>query len=69
MVLETAIELRKLGNSDLMLSPLGLGCWQFSNGKGMVGKFWPVLKREDVQIIVETSLQGGMNWFDTAEFA
>ncbi|QGR00331.1 aldo/keto reductase [Paenibacillus psychroresistens] len=50
-----------------MLSPLGLGCWQFSNGKGMVGKFWPVLPREDVLKIVQISLQGGINWFDTAE--
>lgn len=67
MKLESAIELRKLGNSDLMLSPLGLGCWQFSNGKGMVGKFWPALQKEDVHKIVQTSLQGGINWFDTAE--
>jgi aryl-alcohol dehydrogenase-like predicted oxidoreductase len=67
MVLETSIKLRKLGNSNLMLSPLGLGCWQFSNGKGMVGKFWPVLTREDVLKIVQISLQGGINWFDTAE--
>jgi aryl-alcohol dehydrogenase-like predicted oxidoreductase len=67
MILETAIELRKLGNSNLMLSPLGLGCWQFSNGKGMVGKFWPVLPREEVLKIVQISLQGGINWFDTAE--
>ncbi|MDR5001574.1 hypothetical protein [Brevibacillus parabrevis] len=26
--------LRQLGSSDLLLSPLGLGCWQFSNGNG-----------------------------------
>ncbi|NEU28041.1 aldo/keto reductase [Paenibacillus ottowii] len=60
-------QLRKLGNSDLMLSPLGLGCWQFSNGKGMIGKFWPVMCREDIQQIIKTSLEGGINWFDTAE--
>ncbi|UKS27161.1 aldo/keto reductase [Paenibacillus sp. HWE-109] len=59
--------LRKLGSSDLELSPLGLGCWQFSNGQGMVGKFWPVLGKEDVLRIVQTSLKGGINWFDTAE--
>ncbi|SDN66829.1 Predicted oxidoreductase [Paenibacillus sp. yr247] len=59
--------LRKLGSSELELSPLGLGCWQFSNGQGMVGKFWPVLKKEDVCSIVHTSLKGGINWFDTAE--
>jgi aryl-alcohol dehydrogenase-like predicted oxidoreductase len=67
MAMETTVELRKLGNSDLMLTPLGLGCWQFSNGKGMVGKFWPILQREDVNNIVRTSLEGGINWFDTAE--
>ncbi|MBE0336332.1 aldo/keto reductase [Paenibacillus sp. 23TSA30-6] len=62
-----SLQLRKLGNSDLKLSPLGLGCWQFSNGKGIVGKFWPVLRREDIRQIVQTSLEGGVNWFDTAE--
>ncbi|MGG4444607.1 aldo/keto reductase [Brevibacillus fortis] len=50
-----------------MLSPLGLGCWQFSNGHGMVGKFWPVIGPHDVVKIVQTSLLGGINWFDTAE--
>ncbi|MBY0086406.1 aldo/keto reductase [Brevibacillus brevis] len=50
-----------------MLSPLGLGCWQFSNGQGMVGKFWPVIGPDDVLKIVQTSLHGGINWFDTAE--
>ncbi|KRE99871.1 aldo/keto reductase [Paenibacillus sp. Soil766] len=59
--------LRQMGSSTLELSPLGLGCWQFSNGQGMVGKFWPVLKKEDVRSIVQTSLKGGINWFDTAE--
>lgn len=60
-------QLRKLGNSDLKLSPLGLGCWQFSNGKGLVGKFWPVLGPDDLRHIVRTCLEGGINWFDTAE--
>ncbi|MEC0231833.1 aldo/keto reductase [Paenibacillus alba] len=59
--------LRKMGSSDLALSPLGLGCWQFSNAQGMVGKFWPALGKDDVLRIVQTSLKGGINWFDTAE--
>lgn len=68
MALGTATApLRKLGNSDLMLSPLGLGCWQFSNGKGLVGKFWATLDSADVKEIVRISLEGGINWFDTAE--
>lgn len=59
--------LRKLGSTNLELSPLGLGCWQFSNGQGVVGKFWPVLGADDVLKIVKISLEGGINWFDTAE--
>lgn len=58
---------RPFGQTNLRLSPLGLGCWQFSNGKGLVGKFWPVLQGEAIHDIVKTSYEGGMNWFDTAE--
>jgi aryl-alcohol dehydrogenase-like predicted oxidoreductase len=58
---------RSLGHSALQVSPLGLGCWQFSKGSGMVGKFWPILSDEDITAIITTSLEGGINWFDTAE--
>lgn len=59
---------RKLGNSNLMLSPIGLGCWQFSGGKGIIGNYWPSLQKNEIFDIVQTSLEGGINWFDTAEF-
>ncbi|SHE34869.1 Predicted oxidoreductase [Seinonella peptonophila] len=58
---------RKLGSSELMLSPIGLGCWQFSKGKGMVGRFWPDLDAKEIESIVKASVDGGNNWFDTAE--
>ncbi|SFI74722.1 Predicted oxidoreductase [Paenibacillus sp. UNC496MF] len=58
---------RRMGASDLELSPLGLGCWQFSKGSGLVGKFWPALDDADIASIVRISLAGGINWFDTAE--
>ncbi|MDX8365275.1 aldo/keto reductase [Cytobacillus sp. IB215665] len=61
------IPLRKLGKSNLEISALGLGTWQFSKGNGMVGRFWPVLEKEEIQEIVKISLEGGINWFDTAE--
>ncbi|MFX4302414.1 aldo/keto reductase [Alicyclobacillus tolerans] len=61
------ISRRPLGNSDTFLSAIGLGCWQFSLGKGLVGKFWDVLDKERIQEIVDESLQNGINWFDTAE--
>ena len=61
------MKLRTLGSSDLQLSPIGLGCWQFSKGNGIIGKFWPALKDETVREIVQTSLDNGINWCDTAE--
>lgn len=33
----------------------------------MVGKFWPVVDDEEIHAIVKASLEGGINWFDTAE--
>ncbi len=58
---------RELGRTGIEISPLGLGCWQFSEGKGLVGGFWPALPPDVVQGIVHTSLAGGITWFDTAE--
>jgi aryl-alcohol dehydrogenase-like predicted oxidoreductase len=59
--------LRPLGSSDLLVSPIGLGCWQFSKGNGIIGKFWSVLEDTNIQEIVRASLDGGINWCDTAE--
>lgn len=59
--------LRRLGETELMVSALGLGTWQFSKGSGMVGKFWPEVDNQAVEEIVQISLEGGINWFDTAE--
>ena len=59
--------LRRLGKTDVELSSMGLGCWQFSEGFGLVGGFWPALPTGVVNEIVARSLTGGINWFDTAE--
>ncbi len=58
---------RSLGKSDLMITPIGLGCWQFSKQQNMAGKFWPTIENNTINSIVKTSLEGGINWFDTAE--
>lgn len=60
-------EVRNLGKSGLAVSPLGLGCWQFAQGKGLFGNTWGIVADEEIREIVRTSLEGGMNWFDTAE--
>lgn len=58
---------RRLGQSDIRISPIGLGCWQFSQGKGFAARLWPVLAQQTMTDIVSVSLQAGVNWFDTAE--
>ncbi len=59
--------LRRLGRTDIKVTPVGLGCWQFSGGQGMAGKFWEAIPQPVVDQVVEASLAGGINWFDTAE--
>jgi len=59
--------LRQLGRTGIMVTPIGLGCWQFSKQNNMAGKFWPTLEDDLIDKIVSLSLQGGINWFDTAE--
>lgn len=49
------------------LSSLGLGTWQFSAGRGDLGKFWKALPQDRVTEIVRRAYEGGINWFDTAE--
>lgn len=58
---------RNLGKSEIKITPIGLGCWQFSKRNNLVGKFWPVLEDDLIQNVVKLSLEGGINWFDTAE--
>jgi aryl-alcohol dehydrogenase-like predicted oxidoreductase len=57
----------ELGKTGIAISPIGLGCWQFSEAKGVAGKFWPALPEETIHEIVRISLAGGITWFDTAE--
>ncbi len=68
MANSTMLDKRTLGESNLKLTALGLGCWQFSKGKGIAGRFWPTLSQQDINEIIVQTWQGGINWFDTAEF-
>jgi aryl-alcohol dehydrogenase-like predicted oxidoreductase len=61
------IQLRKLGHSDLEVSPIGLGVTQFGGGSGVIQAVNPALPEETRIEIVKTALEGGINWFDTAE--
>ncbi len=59
--------LRKLGNSDLQITPVGLGVMQFAGGKGMFRFMFPGIPQSEKDAIVRTAFEGGINWYDTAE--
>lgn len=65
--MENSRSLRPLGQTKMMVTPIGLGCWQFSKQNNMAGKFWPTLDDQLINKVVALSLEGGINWFDTAE--
>jgi aryl-alcohol dehydrogenase-like predicted oxidoreductase len=65
--MENQIILRSLGKSEIKITPIGLGCWQFSKRGNSAGKYWPSLEDDLIRDIIRISLEGGINWFDTAE--
>lgn len=58
---------RRLGQTDLEVTPIGLGVMQFSGGRGVFGMVFPDLSQEEMNDIVKAALDGGINWFDSAE--
>jgi aryl-alcohol dehydrogenase-like predicted oxidoreductase len=61
------IQKRRLGKTDIEVTPVGLGVMQFAGGKGLFGLAFPDLSRDEKNSIIQTALDGGINWFDTAE--
>ncbi|MFC7590684.1 aldo/keto reductase [Nonomuraea antimicrobica] len=58
---------RRLGRTDIELSPIGLGCMQFSGTRNVVRWMIRPIDQETVTSVVRAALDGGVNWFDTAE--
>jgi aryl-alcohol dehydrogenase-like predicted oxidoreductase len=58
---------RTLGSSGIQVSPIGLGVMELSGGGGMLGIAFPVIPQEQKDAIIQSALDGGINWFDTAE--
>ncbi len=58
---------RPLGNTGIEVSPIGLGVMEFAGGGGLLGHVFPIIPQEEKNAIVQAALDGGMNWFDTAE--
>ena len=59
---------RTLGRTDIRVTPVGLGTMEFSGGgRGMLGSAYPPIGPAEKNAIVKAALDGGINWFDTAE--
>src|SRR4026209_1259745 len=59
--METKIKKRKLGNSDLEVSAVGLGCMGMSFGLG------PAADEKEMITLIRKAVEKGITFFDTAE--
>jgi aryl-alcohol dehydrogenase-like predicted oxidoreductase len=57
------VQKRRLGESNIWVTSIGLGCWQFANMR----MFWNKPPQPEINSIIKAALDGGINWFDTAE--
>jgi aryl-alcohol dehydrogenase-like predicted oxidoreductase len=67
MLKDVQIAKRKLGRTEIEITPIGLGMMEFSGGGGLMGFAFPVIDQEAKNEAVKAGLDGGVNWFDTAE--
>jgi len=58
------MEKHRLGNSDLQITPLGVGCWAMG-GSGWRFSWGPQDDRDSIAAI-RKALESGINWIDTA---
>ena len=61
---------RRFGNTELMVSQVGFGCWAIGGGAkvGDVPIGWANTSDEDSMAAIKTALDIGINFFDTADF-
>lgn len=67
MTLIETIKKRRLGQTDINVTPIGLGVMQFAGGAGVFRMMFTEISQEEMNRIIKTAFDGGINWFDTAE--
>jgi aryl-alcohol dehydrogenase-like predicted oxidoreductase len=67
MKLTINIQLRRLGKTDILVTPVGLGVMELAGGGGLLGRVFPFIPQDEKNAIIKAALDGGINWFDTAE--
>ncbi|MFW9965419.1 MAG: aldo/keto reductase, partial [Candidatus Sifarchaeia archaeon] len=63
----TEINKRRLGKTDLEITPIGLGAMEFSGGKGPFKYYLAAVPYETQDEVIKVALDSGVNWIDTAE--
>ncbi len=58
------MQTRKLGNSDLMITPVGFGAWAIGGGDWAFA--WGAQEESDSIAAIHRALELGVNWIDTA---
>src|SRR5699024_4119107 len=61
IIIDTIMKTRKLGNSNLEVSALGLGCMGMSHGYG------PAADQQEMITLIRRAFDKGVTFFDTAE--
>ena len=67
MPTNNAIALRPLGKTNILVTPIGLGVMELAGGGGLLGRMFPIIPQDEKNAIIKAALDGGINWFDTAE--
>jgi aryl-alcohol dehydrogenase-like predicted oxidoreductase len=65
--MENKVKKIRLRDTNIEVTPIGLGVWQFAGGHGFNKYIWSEIATETMNGIVKAALDGGINWFDTAE--
>jgi aryl-alcohol dehydrogenase-like predicted oxidoreductase len=63
----STVPMRTLGKTGIQVSPIGLGVMELSGGGGLLGRVFSVIPQAEKNAIIQAALDGGINWFDTAE--
>ena len=61
------MQLRKLGNSDMMISPVGIGTAPMSTTDDW-RIYWGKQDQNSAREAIHTAIDMGVNWLDTAPF-
>jgi aryl-alcohol dehydrogenase-like predicted oxidoreductase len=64
MAMTASLPLRKLGNSDLQLTPIGFGAWAIGGGNWEFA--WGPQDDSESITAIHRALDHGINWIDTA---